>query len=136
MPNVFVIYSVNCWSKAFGAALMLATALGEPALAQVSSRFDGQYVGQLTLTKVRSGDCTEPPPGALYPLTISGGHVQFNYTPRFDTILRGTVDQNGIVNASRRLRKGSVSMVGRIQDNNATAHITSPSCEYTFQTNQ
>jgi hypothetical protein len=32
------------------------------------------------------------------------------------------------------LRKGFVQMTGHIQGNNLTAHIISPSCNYTFQT--
>jgi hypothetical protein len=114
--------------------LPLAAAVGNIAWAQGSTKFDGQYVGELTLTKVISGDCTQPPLGALYPLTISGGQVQFKYDPRFDTILRGQVNENGTFRASRLLQKGQVGMTGRIQGNNITAHITSPSCNYTFKT--
>src|SRR5690348_17268780 len=55
----------------------LAPVLGSAALAQVASRFDGQYAGELTLNRVISGDCTEPPHGALYPLTIAAGQVSF-----------------------------------------------------------
>jgi hypothetical protein len=117
-----------------GLGLVLAVALGSVAWAQGSTRFDGQYVGELTLTKIISGDCTPPPPGSLYPLTISGGQVLFKYDPRFDTILRGTVDENGNFKASRLLRTGQVSMIGHIQENNITVHIESPSCKYTFRT--
>jgi hypothetical protein len=117
-----------------GLGLVLGAAFGDVAWAQGSTRFDGQYVGELTLTKVISGDCTRPPLGAVYPLTISGGHVQFKYDPRFDTILRGKVDQDGTFKASHLLPKGRVSMTGRIQANNVTAHIKSPSCNYTFRT--
>jgi hypothetical protein len=120
--------------KWLGLGLLLSAALGNVAWAQGSTRFDGQYVGELTLTKIVSGDCTRSPPGALYPMTIAGGQVQFKYDPRFDTILRGTVDENGTFKASRLLRKGLVSMTGRIEDNNVIAHIKSPSCNYTFRT--
>jgi hypothetical protein len=120
--------------KRLGLVLLLAAALGSVARAQGSTRFDGQYVGTLTLTKIIGGDCTQPPPGALYPLTISGGRVQFKYDPRFDTILRGTVDQNGTFTASRPLPKGLVSMTGHVYQSNITAHIKSPSCNYTFRT--
>jgi hypothetical protein len=113
---------------------MLGAALGDVAWAQGSTKFDGQYVGQLTLTKVISGDCTQPPLGALYPLIISEGQVQFKYIPRFDTILVGKVDEDGTFEASRLLRGGRVSMTGRIQGNNVIAYITSPSCKYTFNT--
>jgi hypothetical protein len=116
-----------------GLGLLLAAALGSAAWAQ-GSRFDGQYMGQLTLTKVVTGDCTEPPLGALLPLTISGGQVEFKYVPRFDTILHGFIDQNGTFKASQRVRGGLVSMMGQVRGNNVTAYIASPSCRYTFQT--
>jgi hypothetical protein len=32
------------------------------------------------------------------------------------------------------LRKGFVNMTGRVQGNNVSADIISPSCNYTFQT--
>jgi hypothetical protein len=119
--------------KWLGLGFVLGTVLGNVAWAQGSTEFDGQYMGALTLTKVISGDCTQPPPGALYPLTISRGRVQFKYVPRFDTILLGRVDENGRFKASRLLRRGLVSMSGRIRQNNVTAHIASPSCNYTFK---
>ena len=117
-----------------GPGLLLGAVLANLAWAQGSTKFDGQYVGELTLTKVIKGDCTQPPLGSLYPLTISGGRVQFNYDPRFDTILRGRVNEDGAFEATRLLRRGRVRMTGHIQGNNVTAHIKSPSCEYTFQT--
>jgi hypothetical protein len=114
--------------------LLLGAGLGNVAWAQGSAKFDGQYVGELTLTKEISGDCTRPPLGALYPLTISKGEVRFVYLPRFGTTLRGQVGEDGIFRASARLRKGSVQMTGRIQGRNVTASIVSPSCNYIFQT--
>ena len=77
-----------------GPGLLLATALGggafvQAAFAQGPSRFDGEYVGKLTLTALIRGDCTEPPWGALYPLSVSGGQVRFSYVPRFATTLVG-----------------------------------------------
>ena len=120
--------------KWLGLGLLLSTGLGSVAWAQGSARFDGQYMGELTLTKVINGDCTEPPPGALYPLTISRGEVRFVYAPRFDTKLSGKIDENGVFKASARVRKGFVQMTGRIQGNNLTASIASPSCNYTFRT--
>jgi hypothetical protein len=123
--------------RRLGLGLLLGTGLGSVAWAQGSARFDGQYTGELTLTKVINeavNDCTQPPLGALYPLTISRGEVRFQYVPRFDTTLSGSVDQNGNFKASARLRKGFVRMTGRIQGNNLIAHIVSPSCNYTFQT--
>ena len=114
--------------------LLLGTVLGSVAWAQGWAKFDGQYTGELTLTKEMSGDCTTPPLGALYPLTVSRGEVRFKYVPRFNTTLTGPVDQNGIFKASARLRRGFVQMTGRIQGNNLTAEIISPSCKYTFQT--
>ncbi len=116
-----------------GLGLLLGTGLASAAWAQGAAGFDGQYIGELTLTKVIN-DCTPPPLGALYPLTISGGVVRFAYVPRFDTTLRGKVGEDGVFKASARLRRGSVRMTGRIRGNNLTAHIVSPSCNYTFQT--
>ena len=98
-----------------GLALLLGATLGSVAWAQGSAKFDGQYTGELTLTKTISGDCTEPPLGALYPLTISRGEVRFEYRPRFGTVLRGKIDENGNFAASTRVPKGSVRMTGHIQ---------------------
>jgi hypothetical protein len=117
-----------------GLGLLLGTGFGNLAWAQGSAKFDGQYMGELILTKVINGDCTQPPLGALYPLAISRGEVRFLYVPRFDTTLRGTVGENGGFKASARLRRGFVQMTGHIQGNNITAYIVSPSCNYTFQT--
>lgn len=114
--------------------LLLGAVVANVAWAQGAAKFDGQYVGELKLTEVINGDCTTPPPGALYPLTIAAGRVEFKYDPRFDTILRGPVNQNGDFRASRRLRRGRVRMIGHIQGNNITAVITSPSCKYSFRT--
>jgi hypothetical protein len=117
-----------------GLGLLLGTGLGSIAWAQGSARFDGQYMGELTLTKEMSGDCITPPLGALYPLTVFRGEVRFKYVPRFNTSLSGKVDQNGLFKASARLRRGSVQMTGSIQGNNITAYIVSPSCKYMFKT--
>src|SRR5713101_4908409 len=96
-----------------GLGLLLGTGLGSVAWAQGSAKFDGQYMGELILTKVIN-DCTQPPVGALYPLTISRGEVRFAYVPRFDTTLRGKVGEDGNFKASARLRRGFVQMTGRI----------------------
>lgn len=120
--------------RCLGLGLLIGTTLGGVAWAQGSAKFDGQYVGQLVLTKVISGDCTRPPLGALYPLTISAGRVRFIYRPRFDTTLTGNIGENGIFTASARVPKGVVRMTGRVQGNNVKASIVSPSCNYTFQT--
>jgi hypothetical protein len=120
--------------KALTFGLLLGAALANVARAQGVAGFDGQYVGKLTLTKLLSGDCTEPPLGALYPLAISGGRVEFKYLPRFDTILRGRVDADGSFSASRRLRRGLIKMSGQIEGTNVVATITSPSCIYSFKT--
>ena len=117
-----------------GLGLMLSTGLGSVAAAQGVARFDGQYMGELTLTRTTQGDCTRPPLGALYPLMISGGEVRFVYIPRFGTTLSGKIAENGNFKASVRLRRGSVQMEGRIQGNNVTAYLVSPSCNYTFET--
>ena len=120
--------------RRLGLGLVLAACLGSAAWGQGSAKFDGQYVGELTLTKVITGDCTEPPLGSLYPLTISRGEVRFVYLPRFNTTLNGKVGENGMFKASARSRKGFVQMTGHIQGNNLTADIVSASCNYTFQT--
>jgi hypothetical protein len=117
-----------------GLGLLLGMGLGSGAWAQGSARFDGQYTGELTLTKVIDGDCTQPPLGSLYPLTISRGEVRFVYLPRFNTTLSGKVGENGNFKATARLRKGFIQMTGRIQGNSIAADIASPSCNYTFQT--
>lgn len=119
---------------AFG--LLFGAALANPGWAQATTEFDGQYVGKLTLTKLRSGDCTEPPLGALYPLAISGGRVEFKYLPRFDTILRGHVAANGTFTASLRLRRGRIRMTGHIEGTDVIATIKSPSCIYHFKTGE
>jgi hypothetical protein len=113
--------------------LLLGAAFGNLARAQGSATFDGQYMGQLRLTKVVSGDCTQPPAGSLFPLTVSDGQVEFKYVPRFDTILRGRIDGNGNFRAAQRVREGFVSMTGHIEDNKVIADISSPSCRYSFR---
>jgi hypothetical protein len=128
------LYGKNGMLRLLRLGLLLATGLGSVALAQSVAMFDGQYMGELTLTRVISGDCTRPPFGALYPLTISGGEVRFVYVPRFSTTLSGKVNEKGNFKAAVRLRRGSVQMEGRIQGNNVTAYLVSPSCNYTFQT--
>jgi len=120
--------------RLLGLGLLLGTGLGSVAWAQGSAKFDGQYRGELTLTKEIKENCTQPPLGALYPLRISGGEVRFVYVPRFDTTLVGRVDEYGNFKASARARKGFVQMSGHIQGNNITAFIVSPSCNYTFRT--
>ena len=114
--------------------LLLAAALGSVAWAQGPSGFDGQYAGELTLTGVIGGDCTEPPSGALYPLTVSRNEVRFAYQPRFATTLTGRVAKDGSFKASAPTKHGKVEMTGRIQGNNVSANLVSPSCRYTFQT--
>jgi hypothetical protein len=106
------------------------------AWAQGTDRFDGEYVGELTLTAVISGDCTEPPPGAVYVLRISKGTVQFQYVPRFDTTLIGRVLEDGSFEAFSRLKKGVVEMKGRIDGGRVIADLRSPSCTYTFRTTE
>jgi hypothetical protein len=124
----------NGMLRCLGVGLLLGTGIGSVAWAQGLTKFDGQYMGELTLRKVINGDCTKPPLGALYPLTISRGEVRFVYLPRFGTTLRGKVGENGAFKASARLRRGFVQMMGHIQGNNITADIVSPSCNYTFKT--
>jgi len=120
--------------RALGLGLLFVAGIAGGALAQGSTSFDGQYVGELVLTKTLSGDCSQPPLGSLYPLRISGGEVSFLYTPRFSTTLRGTVNDRGAFKASARIKSGIVQMTGAIHGNDVTAYIVSPSCNYTFQT--
>jgi hypothetical protein len=120
--------------KRLGLGALFATCFAGLAWAQGAAQFDGQYTGELRLTRTFSGDCTEPPFGALYPLTVAGGEVRFAYLPRFATTLRGTIRQDGLFRATARARKGTVQMTGRIHGGNVTASIVSPSCAYTFQT--
>lgn len=121
--------------KRLGRGLLLWSALTNAAWAQGSAGFDGQYVGDLTLTGIVSGDCTKPPLGSAYPLTISRGIVRFKYVPRFDTILTGRIDGRGNFRATRRLKNGTIEMTGHVDasSNNVTANIRSPSCEYSFR---
>ena len=124
--------------RRLGLGLLLGAALASAASAQMPypqgpSAFDGQYVGELTLTKVIDGDCTPPPLGSLYPLTVSRGEIRFSYLPRFATTLIGRVGGDGSFKAAARLKRGSVQMTGRIEGNKVTADIASPSCNYTFR---
>jgi hypothetical protein len=120
--------------KLLALGIVLVAGLASVAWAQGSARFDGEYMGELILTKVIN-DCTEPALGALFPLRISRGEVRFEYVPRFGTTLRGMVGDNGVFKASARLKRGFAQMAGRINGpNNVTANIVTPSCQYTFQT--
>ena len=114
--------------------LLLGAGLGAAAWAQGAAPFDGQYMGELTLVKTNSGDCSQPPLGSLYPLSITGGEVRFVYAPRFSTTLSGRVAANGIFKATARLRHGIVQMTGHTDGYHLTADIVSPSCNYTFRT--
>jgi hypothetical protein len=116
-----------------GLGLALCAAMASGAWAQGASPFDGDYVGELTLNGIVNGDCTTPPLGSAYPLSISGGVVRFKYLPRFDTILTGPVDRNGGFKASARTKSGTINMVGKVQGGSVTAKIQSPSCLYSFQ---
>jgi hypothetical protein len=121
--------------RSLGLGLIAAAASVSVAAAQGgSSRYDGQYVGTLALDKLIRGDCEEPPPGAQYPLRISAGTVSFTYLPRFSTTLTGTIDAAGNFVASTKIKNGIVQMKGRIQGQNVTAELSSPSCRYTFRT--
>jgi hypothetical protein len=115
--------------------LLLGAAWAGTAWAQASTAYDGQYVGEMTLKGIISGDCTTPPPGSAYPLTITGGVVRFKYVERLDTTLIGRVDANGNFKATAALHHGVATMTGHIDANhNVTALIQSPSCQYGFQT--
>lgn len=121
--------------KWLGLGLLLGAGFSSAASALGSTQFDGQYAGELTLKGIIKGNCTEPPLGASYPLTISGGVVRFKYVPQFDTTLTGTVDAKGNFQATGRTKHGFVVMNGHVADGNTlTASIVSPSCQYSFQT--
>lgn len=113
-------------------ACVFAAGLAAAAWAEVASRFDGEYVGELTLKGIVNGDCTKPPLGSAYPLSVAGGVVRFKYVPRFDTTLVGRVDPSGGFKATARVKSGTITMTGRIQAGGATATIQSPSCIYGF----
>ena len=115
-------------------ALLLAAGSGSAAWAQGPSKFDGEYAGTLTLDGVTSGDCTQPPLGARYPLSISGGEVHCAYVPRFDTDLTGRVDASGRFTAAARVKSGVIRMTGQVAGSAVTALIVSPSCRYSFHT--
>jgi hypothetical protein len=118
-----------------GLGLVLAVSLGGVAWGQHATIFDGTYMGELTLTRTVKGDCTPPALGALFPLTVAQGRVRFAYLPRFDTELAGRVRPDGAFVASARVHHGGiVHMAGRIANGNVTARIKSPSCRYTFHT--
>ena len=118
----------------FGPILLFGVGLAGAVWAQGIDRFDGSYVGELTLQGVVSGDCTEPPLGAVYPLIVSQGRVSFAYLPRFATTLAGPVDKAGAFKATARTKTGLVQMTGRISGLKVVATIQSPSCRYSFQT--
>lgn len=119
-----------------GLGLLFGMAAWGVAQAQTAGPFDGQYVGELALTSVVTGDCAEPAPGALYPMNVSRGVVRFKYTPRSRTTLTGTVNPDGSFEATGRLRRGVVRMTGRIDGDTVTAEIHSPSCNYSYRTGQ
>jgi hypothetical protein len=117
-----------------GLVLLLGAMLGSAARAQDIFRFDGHYVGELSLSGIVSGDCTTPPPGAEYPLAVSRGTVRFKYVPRFNTTLTGVIDAKGNFKATAKLHHGVATMTGRIVGERVIADIVSPSCRYRFQT--
>jgi hypothetical protein len=49
---------MNGMRKCLGLGLLLGAGLVSVAWAQGAARFDGQYVGQLTLTGIINGNCT------------------------------------------------------------------------------
>ena len=115
-----------------GVAMLGSIAGARSAAAQGASGFDGDYTGTLTLVEVISGNCTPAPPGAIYPLTVSGGQVSFAYDPRFATVLTGSVAPDGTFRASAPTSLGPIEMTGQIKGNQVNAQIVSPSCLYNF----
>lgn len=117
-----------------GLGALLGGLLGNVAWAQGPAHFDGQYVGELALSGIINGDCTKPPVGSSYPLTISGGVVRFRYVPRFDTTLIGRVDANGSFKATAALHHGTATMTGHVTGGgDLTANIVTPSCAYSYR---
>lgn len=114
----------------------LAAGVAGAAHAQGRGPFDGQYVGEMALTGIINGDCSKPPLGSSYPLTITGGVVRFKYVPRFDTTLVGRIDPNGNFKATALLHHGMATMTGHVRAGfgTVTANIVTPSCQYSFQT--
>ena len=120
--------------KLLGLGVVIAMGVAAAAWAQAPAKYDGQYVGSLTLTGIISGDCTRPPVGAEYPLSIRNGVVHFKYVPRFDTELIGHIDANGSFKAVGDTKHSTVTMTGQITGyHNLTAKLVSPSCQYTFE---
>src|SRR6476661_8313393 len=101
--------------RGLGLGLLLGGGVAGAAWAQGPAQFDGQYTGALVLVHEKKGDCTQPPSGALYSLTVSRGEVRFSYVPRFATTLSGRIAPDGVFRASARAKKGLVQMTGRIQ---------------------
>lgn len=121
-------------TKACLLSLALASGAAGVAWGQAPARFDGEYSGTLTLEGTTSGDCTQPPPGSRYPLSIAQGEVRFAYVPRFDTTLTGRIDPSGRFTAAAHLKRGVVRMTGQVSGSAVAASIVSPSCRYTFRT--
>ena len=115
-----------------GVVMLGSIAGARSAAAQGASGFDGEYTGTLTLVEVISGNCTPAPPGAVYPLSVSGGQISFAYDPRFDTVLTGNVAPDGTFQASAPTSLGPIKMTGQINGNQVNAQIVSPSCLYNF----
>ena len=55
--------------KRLGLGALFATCFAGLAWAQGAAQFDGQYTGELRLTRTFSGDCTEPPLKLMSPPT-------------------------------------------------------------------
>ena len=115
-----------------GVVMLGSIAGARSAAAQGASGFDGEYTGTLTLVEIISGNCTRAPPGAVYPLSVSGGQISFAYDPRFDTVLTGNVAPDGTFQASAPTSLGPIKMTGQIKGNQVNAQIVSPSCLYNF----
>jgi hypothetical protein len=58
-PSALII-GKNGMLRCLRLGLLLGTGLGSVAWAQSVAKFDGQYMGELTLTKEITGDCTTP----------------------------------------------------------------------------
>ena len=114
----------------FGAIFIAACLSGT---SQAQTAFDGQYWGEMALTRILGGACDQPQPGRVRLLTISNGQVQFVYNRRFNIVLTGRVDNTGSFNLSGYLPTGPVQMVGRVTGGDIGATAQSPDCWYAYQ---
>lgn len=111
---------------------VIALVLGMTGTSYAASPFDGEYLGEFTLTKIIT-QCDRPTPGFMRLLTIINGEVKIIYNPRFGTMLNGKIDGAGVFLATGNLPSGFVQMSGRVTGADLAANVETPNCRYTFQ---